>query len=82
MMECSPIPSVADLHRWEVDCVEVHVVLAHELIEMDVLWIKPPLFPLGSEVCGNAKVAYRGFELQVIRQCIIMRDEVGPPKHL
>jgi hypothetical protein len=81
-MECAPVPSITDLHRREVDRVEIHVVLAHELIKMDVLGIKPPLLPLGREICGNANVAYRGFELQVIRKYIITRDEVGPPKHL
>jgi hypothetical protein len=72
MMERSPIPSITDLYRREEDCVEIHVVLAHELIEMDVLGIKPPLLPLGREICGNTNIAYRGIELQVIRQYNIM----------
>ena len=72
MVKCRPVPSITDLDRWEVDSVEIDIVLAHELIEMDVLGIKPPLLPLGREVCGNADVAYRGIELQVIRQYIIM----------
>jgi len=73
MMKCCPVSSVTDLHRWEVDCVEIHVVLAHELIKVDVLGIKPLLLPLGREICGDAKVAYRGFELQeVFRQYVIM----------
>jgi hypothetical protein len=62
--------------------MEIHVVLAHELIEVDVLGVKPPLLVLGREIRCNANVAYRGFELQVIRKYIIMRDEIGPPKHL
>ena len=52
--------------------MEIHIVLAHELIEMNILGIKPPLLPFGREICGNADVAYRGIELQVIRQYIIM----------
>ncbi len=72
MVECSPVPSITDLHRWEVDCMEIHIVLAHELIEVNVLRIKPPLLPLGREICGNADVAYRCIELQVIRQHVIM----------
>lgn len=63
MVECCPVPSITNLHRWEVDCVEIHIVLAHELIEMNVLRIKPPLLPLGREICSNADVAYRGIEL-------------------
>jgi hypothetical protein len=52
--------------------MEIHVVLAHELIEVDVLGIKPPLLILGREICCNANVADRGFELQVFRQYVIM----------
>jgi hypothetical protein len=72
VVEHSPVPSIADLHRWEVDCVKIHIVLAHELIELNVLGIEPPLLPLGGEICGNAEIAYRGIELQVIRQYDIM----------
>jgi hypothetical protein len=68
MVKCSPVPSITYLHRWEVDCVEIHIVLAHELIEMNILGIKPPLLPLGREICGNADVAYWGIVLRVIRQ--------------
>lgn len=72
MVECSPVPSVTYLDRWEVDCVEIHIVLAHELIEMDIPGIKPPLLPLGREICGYADVAYRGIILQVVKQCMVM----------
>jgi hypothetical protein len=72
MVECSPVPSITDLHRWEVDCVEIHIVLAHELIEMNVLRVKPPLLPLGREIGGNAEVAYRGIILLGIRQNMVM----------
>ncbi len=63
MVECSPVPPVTNLNRWEVDCVEIYVVLAHELIKMDVLGIEPPLLPFGREVCGDTNVAYGGVEL-------------------
>jgi hypothetical protein len=72
MVECRPVPSVTNLHRWEVDCVEIYVVLSHELVEMDVLGIEPPLLPFGCEVRCDAKIAYRGFELEAIRRYIIM----------
>ena len=71
-MECSPVPSITNLHRWKVDCVEIHIVLAHELIEMNVLRVKPPLLPLGREIGGNAEVAYRGIILRGIRQNMVM----------
>ena len=72
MIERSPIPSVTDLYRWKENCVEIHVVFAHELIEMDVLGIQPPLLPLGCEIRGNTKVTYRCVELKAIRQYIVM----------
>jgi hypothetical protein len=72
MIECSPVPSVTDLYRWEEDCVEIHVVFAHELIEMDVLGIQPPLLPLGCEIRSNTRIAYRCVELEAIRPCIVM----------
>ena len=52
--------------------MEIHVVFPHELIEADVLRIKPPLLPLGREIRGNTEVAYRRFELEAIRQDIVM----------
>ena len=72
-MERSPVPSVCNLHRWKIDCVEIHVVFAHELIKIDVLGIKPPSLPLRCEIRGYANVAYRGFKLKAIRQSIIVR---------
>jgi len=45
--------------------MEVYIVLAHELIEMDVLRIEPPLLPLGCEIRGNAKVTDRGLKLDI-----------------
>lgn len=47
--------------------MEIYIVFAHELIEMDVLRITPPSLPLGREIRGNTEVAYRGFELEAIR---------------
>lgn len=72
MIERSPVPSVTDLYRWEVDCVEICVVFAHELIEMYVVGIQPPLLPLGCEIRGDTRVSYRCVELEAIRQYIVM----------
>lgn len=52
--------------------MEIHVVFAHELIEMDVLGIQPPLLPLGCEIRSNTRIAYRCVELEAIRPCIVM----------
>ena len=81
-MECGPVPSVTDLYRWEVDCVEIHVIFAHELIEMDVPGIQPPLLPFGCEIGGDARVAYWCVVLETISTYIVMKDELGKPKHL
>ena len=81
-MECGPVPSVTDLYRWEVDCVEIHVIFAHELIEMDVPGIQPPLLPFGCEIGRDARVAYRCIVLETISTYIVMKDELGKPKHL
>ena len=38
--------------------VEGNVILAHELIELDVLWVLPPEFPIVLDVVSsNGKVA-------------------------
>ncbi|KAI3479573.1 hypothetical protein L1887_58385 [Cichorium endivia] len=47
----------ADEARGEDDGVEAHVVLAHELVELDVVRVLPPLLPLVGVVCGDARVA-------------------------
>ena len=79
MMERSPVPSITDLHRWEVDRVKIHIVLSHELIEVNVLRIEPPLFPLGREICGNADVAYWGIKLKGISNTLSFRIKAAHP---
>ena len=45
-MKHGPRTAVTQLDRGAVDYVEVDVVLAHELVQADVLVIEPPLLPL------------------------------------
>ena len=64
VVEHGPITTVADLDRWEVDSVKVDVVLAHELVEADILLVKPPLLPIRRVVGSDTGVSYAGFKLQ------------------
>ena len=64
VVEHGPITTVADLDRWEVDSVEVDVVLAHELVEADILMVEPPLLPIRRVVGSDTGVSYAGFKLQ------------------
>jgi hypothetical protein len=72
MVECCPVPSITNLYGWEVDCVKVNVVLSHELVEMNVLGVEPPLPPLGCKIRGDANITYAGFKLDTIGPCVIM----------
>ena len=46
MVEHGPRATITELNGGEVDNVEVDIVLAHELVQADVLVIEPPLLPL------------------------------------
>ena len=64
VVEHGPITTVADLDRGEVDSVEVDIVLAHELVEADIVMVKPPLLPIRRVVGSDTGISYAGFELQ------------------
>ena len=64
MVEHGPWTTIPKLHGREVDHVEVDVVLAHELVEADILMVKPPLLPIRRVVGSDTGVSYAGFELQ------------------
>lgn len=49
-MQFRPVTSITNLYGWPVDRMEIDIVFAHELVETDVLWVEPPLFPLGGVV--------------------------------
>lgn len=63
MVQHGPVSSVTKFYGREIDSVEIYIILAHELIETDVLGVKPPLLPLGGIVCGNAWISKRSVEL-------------------
>lgn len=63
-MKGCPRPAVTNLDGGEEDGVEVHIVLAHELVQADVLVIEPPLFPLRCIVGCYTDVPNARLELQ------------------
>jgi hypothetical protein len=66
MMKHGPVPPVTQLHGREEDGVEVNVVLAHELEELNVLRVEPPLLPsIRKEVGGDTGIAERSVEPNV-----------------
>lgn len=57
MIQSRPVAPISKLYGRPVDCVEVDVVLSHELVQVDVLWVEPPLLPFRSVIGGNTRVA-------------------------
>jgi hypothetical protein len=82
MVESCPVPSITNLNRWEIDRVKVHVVLSHELVQVNVLGVEPPLLPLGCEIRGDANITYTGFKLDTVRSCVSWRNDANLPIHL
>ena len=66
MVQHGPRAAVAYLHRGEVDRVEVDVVLAHELVQADVLLVEPPLLPLWCVVRSDTGVTDTRVELDSV----------------
>lgn len=66
MVQHGPFTAIAKLNGWEVDGVEVDVILAHELEKLDIFLIEPPLFPIFGVVGGNTRVSYRCIELNFV----------------
>ncbi len=46
MVKHSPITTIAELDGRPVHSVEVDIILAHELVQVHVFGVKPPLFPV------------------------------------
>lgn len=83
-MQSRPFPSIADLNRGEVDGMEVDIVLAHELIEIDIFRVEPPLFPLRCIIGSDADIANAGFELSNNQSASLINLAIHCrlPKHL
>lgn len=62
-MQHCPIASVAKLYRREEYGVEVHIVLPHELIQLHVLGVEPPLFPFAGIIGGDTRITDWRIEL-------------------
>ena len=62
-MELRPIPSITNLHGRPIDSMKVNIIFAHELIQLDILRVKPPLFPFRGIVGRDTRIANRGIEL-------------------
>ena len=71
-MEHGPRAAVTQLDRGEVDYVEVDVVLAHELEQLDIFLIEPPAFPFRGVVGGDTRVADRRVELSSYSEVKLM----------
>ena len=59
-----PWAAVAEFDGGKENSVEVDVVLAHELVEANILVVKPPLLPIRRVVGSDTGVSYAGFKLQ------------------
>lgn len=59
MVHHSPVVLGTKLAAREDDRVERNIVFTHELIELDIIGVLPPLFPLLGVACCNAGVSNR-----------------------
>jgi hypothetical protein len=65
MVQHGPLVASTELRRGENDSVEGNVILAHELVQADVLGVVPPLLPLICVVCSDGDVTNAGVEPDV-----------------
>lgn len=63
MVELRPLAAITDLNGWPINSVEVNVILAHELVEMNILGVEPPLLPILGIVGGDTGVSNWGIKL-------------------
>jgi hypothetical protein len=78
MMQSGPISTVTQLNRWEVDCMEVHVIFPHELEQTDVLRVQPPLFPLRRVVGCDAQIADWSIKLKELSAHSLSEEKCQP----
>ena len=65
MVEHGPFVACTDLGTRENDCMKGYIVLAHELIELDILRISPPELPILCIIGSNRGVTNAGIEPHV-----------------
>jgi hypothetical protein len=63
-MKFRPISAVTDLNGRKIYGVEVYIIFTHELVKVDVLGVKPPLFPFWGIVGCDAGVTNGSIKLQ------------------
>lgn len=63
MVQLRPVTAISNLDGRPIDGVEVHVILSHELVQVDIFWIEPPLLPLWKIVGCNTGVSDGCIEL-------------------
>jgi hypothetical protein len=64
MVKGGPVAAITKLNGWPVYRVEEYIVFTHELIQVDVLLVEPPLFPLRCIIGRYAGIANRGVVLR------------------
>jgi hypothetical protein len=64
MVRQGPVAAVTKFNGWEIYRMEINIIFAHELVEIDVFRFKPPLFPFWCEICCYAWVSDRRIELR------------------
>ena len=60
MVDQGPLVAGAQQGCWEDDGVEGDVVLGHELVELNLVWVAPPPLPLRRVARSHGDVADRG----------------------
>lgn len=65
MVELGPRFAGTELGRWKDDGVGKGIVLADELVELHILGVAPPLFPLVGIACCDGNVANAGIKLRI-----------------
>jgi hypothetical protein len=81
-MQHGPRPSIGKQDGREEHGVEIDVILSHELVELNVLRIEPPLFPIFRVASRNRRIADRSIKLLELSIGLMVCELVSLPKHL
>ena len=77
MIQGCPFSAVTNLDRREENGMEIDIVLAHELIQADILVVEPPLLPLRCVVRGDTGIADAGFKLAPCHELVSLKCELA-----